>query len=50
MLQSKKEQVVVVERRGPDATWLLNVYHAHRWGRMLLIWLTRSTRRRRTRL
>ncbi|KAJ0805861.1 hypothetical protein HanPI659440_Chr02g0083121 [Helianthus annuus] len=33
MLQSKKEQVVVVERRGPDATWLLNVYHAHRWGK-----------------
>lgn len=29
MLQSSKEQVVVVERRGHDAARLCNVDHAH---------------------
>ncbi|MFS7932278.1 hypothetical protein Hanom_Chr04g00365961 [Helianthus anomalus] len=30
---SRKNQIVVIERRGLDATWLLNIYHAHRWGK-----------------
>ncbi|MFS7929780.1 hypothetical protein Hanom_Chr04g00336481 [Helianthus anomalus] len=30
IINFNKEQVVVVERCGPDATWLCNIDHAHR--------------------